>query len=145
MAGEIRVWRNGAEEGLKEGEELGRKIKRDDLLDAARAGGFDILVNVNALGVGTDVPQTDLNILACQERSIGPVKQISGRGERAHKASGKTHQVFVDVGNSILRDFQRHRRHAPERSGALPPPGPRVGCPDPGAVRSMVRQGSQPS
>lgn len=118
VAGEIRVWRNGAEEGLKEGEEPGRKIKRDDLLDAARADGFDILVNVNALGVGTDVPQTDLNILACQERSIGPVKQISGRGERAHKASGKTHQVFVDVGNSILRifsDIDAMRRNDPER------------------------------
>ena len=118
MAGEIRVWRNGAEEGLKEGEPVGRKIKRDDLLGAARAGGFDILVNVNALGVGTDVPQTDLNILACQERSIGPVKQISGRGERAHKASGKTHQVFVDVGNSILRifsDIDAMRRNDPER------------------------------
>lgn len=118
VAGEIRVWRNGAEEGLKGSEPVGRKIKRDDLLDAARAGGFDILVNVNALGVGTDVPQTDLNILACQERSIGPVKQISGRGERAHKASGKTHQVFVDVGNSILRifsDIDAMRRNDPER------------------------------
>jgi superfamily II DNA or RNA helicase len=118
VAGEIRVWRNGAEEGLKEGEEPGRTIKRDDLLGAARAGGFDILVNVNALGVGTDVPQTDLNILACQERSIGPVKQISGRGERAHKTSGKTHQVFVDVGNSILRifsDIDAMRRNDPER------------------------------
>lgn len=117
VAGEIRVWRNGAEEGLKEGEPVGRKIKRDDLLDAARAGGFDILVNVNALGVGTDVPQTDLNILACQERSIGPVKQISGRGERAYKASDKTHQVFVDVGNSILRifsDIDAMRRNDPE-------------------------------
>ena len=63
-------------------------------------------------------PQTDLNILACQERSIGPVKQISGRGERAHKASGKTHQVFVDVGNSILRifsDIDAMRRNDPER------------------------------
>jgi superfamily II DNA or RNA helicase len=118
VAGEVRVWRSGAEESLKEGEKAGRKIKRDDLLDAARAGGFDILVNVNALGVGTDVPQTDLNILACQERSIGPVKQISGRGERAHKASGKTHQVFVDVGNSILRifsDIDAMRRNDPER------------------------------
>ncbi|MBD2749852.1 DEAD/DEAH box helicase family protein [Microvirga sp. BT688] len=118
VAGEIRVWRNGAEKRFKEGEPVGRKIKRDDLLDAARAGGFDILVNVNALGVGTDIPQTDLNILACQERSIGPVKQISGRGERAHKASGKTHQVFVDVGNSILRifsDIDAMRRNDPER------------------------------
>jgi len=119
VAGEIRVWRNGEETGLGNGEPAGRKIKRDQLLDAARAGQFDILVNVNALGVGTDVPQTDLNILACQERSIGPVKQISGRGERAHKASGKTHQVFVDVGNSILRifnDIDAMRRNDPERS-----------------------------
>jgi superfamily II DNA or RNA helicase len=118
VAGEVRIWRNGAEQGLKDDEPVGRKIKRDDLLDAARAGGFDILVNVNALGVGTDVPQTDLNILACQERSIGPVKQISGRGERAHSASGKTHQVFVDVGNSILRifsDIDAMRRNDPER------------------------------
>jgi len=118
VAGEIRVWRSGRETGLKPGENPGRKIKRDDLLDAARAGEFDILVNVNALGVGTDVPQTDLNILACQERSIGPVKQISGRGERSHKATGKTHQVFVDVGNSILRiynDIDAMRRNDPER------------------------------
>ncbi|WP_201864656.1 hypothetical protein [Microvirga soli] len=91
VAGEIRVRRNSAEQGLKEGQPVGRKIKHDDLLDAARAGGFNILVNVNALGVGTEVPQTDLNILACQERSIGPVRQFSGRGERAHKGSGKTH------------------------------------------------------
>ncbi|WP_187144391.1 DEAD/DEAH box helicase [Microvirga massiliensis] len=119
VAGEIRVWRNSEETGLAEGEPAGRKIKRDDLLDAARAGAFDILVNVNALGVGTDVPQTDLNILACQERSIGPVKQISGRGERAHRPTGKTHQVFVDVGNSILRifnDIDAMRRNDPERS-----------------------------
>jgi superfamily II DNA or RNA helicase len=118
VAGEIRVWRDGRETGLKPGDEPGRKIKRDDLLNAARAGEVDILVNVNALGIGTDVPQTDLNILACQERSIGPVKQISGRGERSHKATRKTHQVFVDVGNSVLRifnDIDAMRRNDPER------------------------------
>lgn len=118
VAGEIRVWRNGRETGLSPGEEPGRKIKRDDLLNAARAAEFDILVNVNALGVGTDVPQTDLNILACQERSIGPVKQISGRGERSCKATRKSHQVFVDVGNSLLRifnDIDAMRRNDPER------------------------------
>ncbi|WP_165820357.1 hypothetical protein [Microvirga sp. KLBC 81] len=39
VAGEIRIWRSGAEEGLKEGEPVGRKVKRNDLLDAARAEG----------------------------------------------------------------------------------------------------------
>ena len=120
VASDIRVYRDGAEQDLSPDRDLGiKKTKRDDILDAARAGAFDILVNVNALGVGTDVPQTDLNILACQERSIGPVKQISGRGERAHVASGKTHQVFVDIGNSILRifnDIDAMRRNDPERS-----------------------------
>lgn len=120
VASDIRIFRDGAEVDLAPDRDRGvRKTRRDDILDAARAGEFDILVNVNALGVGTDVPQTDLNILACQERSIGPVKQISGRGERAHRASGKTHQIFVDIGNSILRiynDIDAMRRNDPERS-----------------------------
>ncbi len=119
VASDIRVYRNGAEVDLAPDRERGvRKTKRDDILDAARAGQFDVLVNVNALGVGTDVPATDLNILACQERSIGPVKQISGRGERACPATNKTHQLFVDIGNSILRiynDIDAMRRNDPER------------------------------
>ncbi|MCB8823163.1 hypothetical protein [Microvirga rosea] len=49
VAGEIRVWRDGEETGLGEREPTGRGIKRDELLQAARAGSFDILVNVNAL------------------------------------------------------------------------------------------------
>jgi hypothetical protein len=119
VASDIRIYRDGSEIDLTPDRERGvRKTKRDDILDAARAGQFDILVNVNALGVGTDVPQTDLNILACQERSIGPVKQISGRGERACQATAKTHQVFVDIGNSVLRiynDVDAMRRNDPER------------------------------
>lgn len=120
VAADIRVYEGGVEKDIAPDRERGvRKTKRDDVLNAARAGAFDVLVNVNALGVGTDVPQTDLNILACQERSIGPTKQISGRGERAHAPSGKTHQRFVDIGNSILRifnDIDAMRRGDPERS-----------------------------
>lgn len=120
VAADIRVYEGGAEKDIVPDRERGvRKMKRDDILHAARAGGFDVLVNVNALGVGTDVPQNDLNILACQERSIGPTKQISGRGERAHAPTGKTHQCFVDIGNSVLRifnDIDAMRRGDPERS-----------------------------
>ena len=53
---------------------------------------------------------------------IGPVEQISGRGERAHKATRKTHQVFVDVGNSVLRIFNDIDAMPVQRSGAVPPP-----------------------
>ncbi|GHE72955.1 hypothetical protein GCM10019059_35690 [Camelimonas fluminis] len=115
VASEIRMWRDNVPY-----DRLGkRRARRHDVLEAARAGTFDVLVNVNALGTGTDVPQTDLNIIAAQERSIGPLKQNSGRGERASPSTGKTHQTFVDIGNSVYRifnDVDAMRRNDPERS-----------------------------
>lgn len=114
-ASEIKLWTDGTcSEKVN-----GRKARRQDILAAAKEDVYDVLVNVNALGTGTDVPQTDLNILAAQERSIGPVKQNSGRGERSHAPSGKTHQTFVDIGNSVLRifnDIDAMRRNDPERA-----------------------------
>ncbi len=96
-----------------------KKTTRDGILDAARGRGLRHPRQRQRARGRHRRSQTDLNILACQERSIGPVKQISGRGDAPTAASGKTHQVFVDIGNSILRifnDIDAMRRNDPERS-----------------------------
>ncbi|MCC0004660.1 MAG: DEAD/DEAH box helicase family protein [Methylobacteriaceae bacterium] len=117
VAEETVVWRDGVE--LEAFEAFGgpKRTLREDLLAAARVGEIDVLVNVNALGVGTDVPITDLNILACRQRGLAPYKQLAGRGERS--APGKDHQLFVDLGDSTFfthQDIDAMRRGNPERS-----------------------------
>ena len=72
---------------------------REEILAAARRGEIDVLVNCEALGVGTDIPTIDCNILAFQERSPGPFVQIVGRGARA--APGKIDNLVVDLGHTV--------------------------------------------
>jgi len=117
VAEETVVWRNGVELDAHEAFGGPKRTLREDLLSAARAGDIDVLVNVNALGVGTDVPITDLNILACRQRGLAPYKQLAGRGERS--AQGKQNQLFVDLGDSTYftyQDIDAMRRGNPERS-----------------------------
>lgn len=115
VASETLVWHEGECSNTIDG----KKARRSTILTAARDHAYDVLVNVNALGTGTDVPQTDLNIIAAQERSIGPLKQNSGRGERTSPDTGKKHQTFTDIGNSIYRvfnDIDAMRRNDPDRA-----------------------------
>ncbi|HRY01901.1 MAG TPA: DEAD/DEAH box helicase family protein [Beijerinckiaceae bacterium] len=117
VADETVVWRDGVELDVYDAFGGTKRSLREDLLAASRAGSIDVLVNVNALGTGTDVPITDLNILACRQRGLAPYKQLAGRGERS--APDKTHQLFVDIGDStysIFNDVDAMRRGNPERS-----------------------------
>jgi superfamily II DNA or RNA helicase len=86
---------------------------REAILSAARRGEIDVLVNCEALGVGTDIPAIDCNILAFQQRSPGPFVQIVGRGARA--APGKTDNLVVDLGRTVERLVQDLRHLAAGR------------------------------
>ena len=76
---------------------------RRELIAAARRGDFDVLVNVTALGVGTDISCVDLNVMATYRTGIAMTKQRSGRGERSYP--GKADQLFVDLGSSVVRHY----------------------------------------
>ncbi len=77
---------------------------RKAVLSNARKGEFDVLINCQALGVGTDVPMVDLNILACQECSPRPLIQKIGRGARSYtdgEGQQKRDNLVVDLGKTI--------------------------------------------
>lgn len=95
------------------------RATREGILAAARRGEIDVLVNCEALGVGTDVPAIDCNILAFQERSPGPLVQIVGRGARA--APGKTDNLVVDLGRTVeglVQDLRFLAAGRPEAASA---------------------------
>lgn len=60
-----------------------------------------ILVNVDILGEGTDVPEIGVVILARPSKSLGLVRQQIGRCLRP--APGKSHGIIIDHVNNILR------------------------------------------
>jgi superfamily II DNA or RNA helicase len=104
------------------------RATREGILAAARRGAFDVLVNCEALGVGTDVPAIDCNILAFRQRSPGPFVQIIGRGARA--APGKTDNLIVDLGGtveSLVQDLRCIAAGRPEEASAGVATLPEVG------------------
>ena len=98
---ETKLWRNGL---LDDTDGVGRftgRSARRRVLDLARAGKMDVLVNISTLGVGVDIPRADLSLICSLHRSPSPTKQISGRSERACAETGKTFHTLVDIGRSI--------------------------------------------
>ena len=89
-------------------EVAGPKVhRRETLLNSARERRFDVLVNCEALGVGTDIPPVDMSMLCCLERSPGPFLQSAvGRGARAFEdpVTGyrKKNNLIVDIGRTVM-------------------------------------------
>lgn len=95
------------------------RATREGILAAARRGEIDVLVNCEALGVGTDVPAIDCNILAFRQRSPGPFVQIVGRGARA--TAGKADNLIVDLGGTVeglVQDLRQIAAGRPENASA---------------------------
>ena len=123
----VTMWRDGREVDLKA--EFGwrnAKAQRRGVLDLAREGGLDALVNVNALGVGTDIPRVDLNILAAYRRNLSFTRQTEGRGGRAFP--GKADQLFVDMGTSLSTHWANLKAHAAGLDDRVDPRYLRIGA-----------------
>ncbi len=74
---------------------------RDQRLAAFRSGALDVLVNVNALSTGVDVPEIATVILARPTTSDILHAQMIGRGAR--RAPGKTEFHIVDLVDAIAQ------------------------------------------
>jgi len=98
---EVTFWRRGILDDCDGDTRISPRRGRRQLLDLARAGDIDVLVNVATLGVGIDIPRADLSLICSLHRSPSPTKQISGRTERACPETGKTFHTLVDIGRSI--------------------------------------------
>lgn len=73
------------------------KIERDVLIEEFRAGIFPVLINVNVISVGIDIPRCDSIILCRPMRSRTTLVQIVGRGLRLY--AGKEICVVIDMAN----------------------------------------------
>ena len=89
------------------------KKKRKELVARFRAGDIDVLVNVQTLLLGFDVPETKTVFLTRPTASAGLYVQMVGRAIRKHPAKRDCYIVeFVD-------DLQRHREHLVDSAAAF--------------------------
>lgn len=73
-------------------------LERSRIMSAFRARSIKVLINVDILGEGTDVPEVECVILARPTKSLPVYLQQVGRCLRI--AQGKTHGIIIDhVGN----------------------------------------------
>lgn len=77
--------------------------KQDEAVEAFRAGKLNVLVSVDRLGEGFDVPDCDVAIILRPTQSIGLWIQMCGRVARACKETGKTEGVIIDMAGNLAR------------------------------------------
>ena len=76
---------------------------RDDILEAARNGPIQYLVNVGTLTTGVDIPRCDCIALLRATESPALLSQIIGRGLRLSPETGKEDCLLLDYGQNIDR------------------------------------------
>lgn len=76
---------------------------RDDILNAARNGPIQYLVNVGTLTKGVDIPRCDCVALLRATESPALLSQIIGRGLRLSPETGKEDCLLLDYGQNIER------------------------------------------
>lgn len=77
--------------------------ERDEILEAARIGPIQYLVNVGTLTKGVDIPRCDCIALLRATESPALLAQIIGRGLRLSPETGKTDCLLLDFGQNIDR------------------------------------------
>lgn len=108
------------------------KDVRSEALDGLRFGEVDVIVNVDTMTEGVDVPAVDCIVLARQCHHVSTYLQAAGRAARAHP--GKSEALLVD----LLGVSYRHGLPSEDRTyslhgtpisthdvGPRPPPAPR--------------------
>ena len=75
-------------------------IVRSNIIQEFKNGDIKILVNVDILGEGTDVPEMEVVIMARPTKSLGLYLQQFGRCLRP--APGKTHGIVIDHVNNVM-------------------------------------------
>ena len=76
---------------------------RDDIINAARNGPIQYLVNVGTLTTGVDIPRCDCIALLRATESPALLSQIIGRGLRLSPETGKEDCLLLDYGQNIDR------------------------------------------
>lgn len=82
-----------------------RQADNDAALQAFRNGSLDVLLNVDMLTHGIDIPQVDGIILARPTGSMIQLAQMVGRGSRL--AKGKDSYVIIEFGDTLTRNADR--------------------------------------
>lgn len=77
--------------------------ERQEILEAARVGPIQYLVNVGTLTKGVDIPRCDCIALLRATESPALLAQIIGRMVRLSPGTGKVYGLFLDYGQNIER------------------------------------------
>lgn len=96
---------------------------RDSVLADFKSGKIQVLVNVDILTTGLDIPDIDVIVILRHTQSIALYVQMVGRGLRVFL--GKTHCLILDYANNISRlgpvnDLKIDQKGKPIKGGKAP-------------------------
>ena len=94
-------WLAKAREGIITNED--GKDDVDTAVRAARFGDANVLITVNKVTEGVDLPNTRVVIFCPPTNSEVRFIQAVGRGSRAHEESGKDGVIIIDLGGNVAR------------------------------------------